>query len=38
MDRYCIPGTVRASLAAYTTASNLEALANGVRKAARMLL
>jgi cysteine desulfurase/selenocysteine lyase len=38
MDRYCIPGTVRASLAAYTTASDLEALANGVRRAARMLL
>jgi cysteine desulfurase/selenocysteine lyase len=38
MDRYCIPGTVRASLAAYTTASELEALANGVRRAARMLL
>ena len=38
MDRYGIPGTVRASLAAYTTVEDLDALVDGVQKAARMLL
>jgi cysteine desulfurase / selenocysteine lyase len=37
MDRYCIPGTVRASLAFYNTPAEIDILAAGIRKAAAML-
>ena len=37
MDRYCIPGTVRASLAFYNTAAEMDRLAAGVRKAVSLL-
>jgi len=37
MDRYSIPGTVRASLAFYNTREEMDRLAAGVRKAAAML-
>ncbi|HEV3413993.1 MAG TPA: cysteine desulfurase [Puia sp.] len=37
MDRYCIPGTVRASLAVYNTKSEMDRLAAGIKKAAKLL-
>ncbi len=37
MDRYCIPGTVRASMAVYTTPEEIDRLAAGIRKAAKLL-
>lgn len=37
MDRFGIPGTVRASLAVYNTLEELERLAEGVRRAVKML-
>jgi cysteine desulfurase/selenocysteine lyase len=37
MDRYCIPGTVRASLAFYNTPAEMDRLAAGVRKAVSLL-
>ena len=37
MDRYCIPGTVRASMAVYTTAGDIDRLAAGIRKAVTLL-
>lgn len=37
MDRYCIPGTVRASLAFYNTPAEMDRLAAGIRKAAALL-
>ena len=37
MDRYCIPGTVRASMAVYTSGEDIDRLAAGIRKAAKML-
>jgi len=37
MDRYCIPGTVRASLAVYNNRQDIDRLATGIRKAAKML-
>lgn len=37
MDRYCIPGTVRASLAFYNTPEEMDRLAAGVRKAVALL-
>jgi cysteine desulfurase/selenocysteine lyase len=37
MDRYCIPGTVRASLAIYNTRSEIDRLAAGIRRAAKLL-
>jgi cysteine desulfurase/selenocysteine lyase len=37
MDRYCIPGTVRASLAVYNTKGEMDRLAAGVRKAVKLL-
>ena len=37
MDRYCIPGTARASLAFYNTPAELDILAAGIRKAAKLL-
>jgi cysteine desulfurase/selenocysteine lyase len=37
MDRYCIPGTVRASMAVYTTKEEIDRLAAGIRKAATLL-
>jgi len=37
MDRYCIPGTVRASLAIYNTREEMDRLAAGIRKAAKFL-
>jgi cysteine desulfurase/selenocysteine lyase len=37
MDRYCIPGTVRASLAVYNTRSEIDRLAAGIRKAMTIL-
>jgi cysteine desulfurase/selenocysteine lyase len=37
MDRYCIPGTVRASLAIYNTRPEIDRLAAGIRKAAKLL-
>ena len=37
MDRYCIPGTVRASLAFYNTPGEIDRLAAGIRKAAALL-
>ncbi|SEN36104.1 cysteine desulfurase / selenocysteine lyase [bacterium A37T11] len=38
MDRLCIPGTVRASLALYTTVDDIDTLVEGIKKAASMLL
>ncbi|MBS1663020.1 MAG: cysteine desulfurase [Bacteroidetes bacterium] len=38
MDRYCIPGTVRASMAVYTSREDINRLAAGIRKAAALLL
>ncbi len=37
MDRYGIPGTVRASFAVYNTKNEVDVLVNGIRKAASML-
>ena len=37
MDRYCIPGTVRASMAVYTSREDIDRLVVGIRKAAKML-
>jgi cysteine desulfurase/selenocysteine lyase len=37
MDRYCIPGTVRASMAVYTSREDIDRLAAGIRKASMML-
>ncbi|HEY4062893.1 MAG TPA: cysteine desulfurase [Puia sp.] len=37
MDRYCIPGTVRASLAFYNTPQEMDRLAAGIRKAMKLL-
>ena len=37
MDRYCIPGTVRASMAVYTTTGDIDRLAAGIRKAVTLL-
>jgi cysteine desulfurase/selenocysteine lyase len=37
MDRYCIPGTVRASLAVYNTKGEMDRLAAGIRKAVGLL-
>ncbi len=37
MDRYCIPGTVRASLAVYNTRAEMDRLASGIRKAMTIL-
>ncbi len=37
MDRYCIPGTVRASMAVYTTPEDIDRLAAGIRKAVTLL-
>jgi cysteine desulfurase/selenocysteine lyase len=37
MDRYCIPGTVRASLAFYNTAAEIDRLTAGIRKAIPLL-
>lgn len=37
MDRYHIPGTVRASLALYNTAAEIDKLVAGIRKAVTML-
>jgi cysteine desulfurase/selenocysteine lyase len=37
MDRYRIPGTVRASLAIYNTRPEIDRLAAGIRKAAKLL-
>lgn len=37
MDRYCIPGTVRASMAVYTNTNDIDRLAAGIRKAVTLL-
>jgi cysteine desulfurase/selenocysteine lyase len=37
MDLYCIPGTVRASLAFYNTPGEIDRLVTGIRKAATLL-
>jgi cysteine desulfurase/selenocysteine lyase len=37
MDLYCIPGTVRASLAFYNTTGEMDRLAAGIRKAVALL-
>jgi cysteine desulfurase/selenocysteine lyase len=37
MDRYCIPGTVRASLAIYNNRQDIDRLAAGIRKATSLL-
>jgi cysteine desulfurase / selenocysteine lyase len=37
MDQYCIPGTVRASLAFYNTPAEMDRLAAGIRKAVTLL-
>jgi len=37
MDRYCIPGTVRASLAVYNNREELDRLVAGIKKAAKLL-
>jgi cysteine desulfurase/selenocysteine lyase len=37
MDRYCIPGTVRASLALYNTPAEMDRLGAGIRKAITLL-
>jgi len=38
MDRFCIPGTVRASIALYNTKEDIDTLVAGVQRAAAMLL
>lgn len=38
MDRYCIPGTTRASFAMYNTMEEIDALIAGLQKAIKMLL
>jgi cysteine desulfurase/selenocysteine lyase len=37
MDRYCIPGTVRASLAVYNTRAEMDKLVAGIRKGVSLL-
>jgi len=37
MDRYCIPGTVRASMAVYTSREDIDRLGVGIKKASMML-
>jgi cysteine desulfurase / selenocysteine lyase len=37
MDEFGIPGTIRASLAAYTTKEDLDALVKGLEKAISLL-
>jgi cysteine desulfurase/selenocysteine lyase len=37
MDLYCIPGTVRASLAFYNTPGEIDRLTAGIRKATKLL-
>ena len=37
MDRFCIPGTVRASLAFYNTPEEIDRLVAGIRKAVTLL-
>jgi cysteine desulfurase/selenocysteine lyase len=37
MDRFCIPGTVRASLAVYNNREDIDRLAAGIRKATKLL-
>jgi cysteine desulfurase/selenocysteine lyase len=37
MDRFCIPGTTRASFAAYNTTEEIDILINGLHKAVKML-
>jgi cysteine desulfurase/selenocysteine lyase len=37
MDLYCIPGTVRASLAFYNTPEEIDRLTAGIRKAVTLL-
>jgi cysteine desulfurase/selenocysteine lyase len=37
MDAFCIPGTVRASLAIYNTKEDVDRLVDGVKKAKLML-
>ena len=37
MDRYCIPGTVRASMAVYTSREDIDRLSVGIKKAAVLL-
>lgn len=37
MDFYCIPGTIRASLSFYNTKQEVDALAEGLKKAVKML-
>jgi cysteine desulfurase/selenocysteine lyase len=37
MDHYAIPGTVRASFGAYNTLQEVDALAQGVERALKML-
>jgi cysteine desulfurase / selenocysteine lyase len=38
MDRFCIPGTVRASFAVYNTKEEIDELVKGVQKAIKMLI
>jgi cysteine desulfurase/selenocysteine lyase len=38
MDRYEIPGTVRASFAVYNTVKEIDIMINGLRKIAPMLM
>jgi cysteine desulfurase/selenocysteine lyase len=38
MDRFCIPGTVRASFAVYNTMEEIDELVKGVQKAVKMLV
>jgi cysteine desulfurase/selenocysteine lyase len=38
MDRYCIPGTTRASFAMYNTMEEIDALIAGLQRAIKMLL
>jgi cysteine desulfurase/selenocysteine lyase len=37
MDRFCIPGTIRASFAMYSTKEEVDALVKGLQKAIKML-
>jgi cysteine desulfurase/selenocysteine lyase len=37
MDRFKIPGTVRASFAFYNTKEEIDALVNGIKRAIKML-
>ena len=37
MDRFCIPGTVRASFAMYNTKEEIDELVKGLQKAIKML-